>query len=110
MGAGGDRTNNTEGRVFLERDAMVAATRVRAEPLDAGHEFEDSQLLDLVVKAANFSFFKFDAPPSLGVGVSHRFDDFDNFHASSDTLLLKLQERFVRCGTSFIGISKHAKL
>ena len=58
-----DRRDHPERRVFLERDAVIAAAPIRTNPFDARHQFDDLQLFDLVVQPPDFRFFQFELSP-----------------------------------------------
>src|SRR5688500_18800094 len=103
---GGD---NTERRVFLESNSMIPAAPVRAEPINARNEFNDLQLLDLVVKAADFRFVEFETPPAFGILVGHRLDDLFDFATSGNTFLAEQLKRLLRGSARFVGILKDAK-
>ena len=90
MRAWRDCANDTERRVFFQRNAVVAAARVGAEPVHPWHQFDQTQLGDLVVETADLGFFKFNLAPLLGVLLSHRLDDFLNLAAGGDTFFLQL--------------------
>ena len=66
-----DRADDAEGRVLLQRDAVVAAAAVGMQPLDAGHELDDLQLLDLVIEPADLRLLQLDAAPLGGVRLRH---------------------------------------
>jgi hypothetical protein len=65
-----DRQNgadDAERRVLLQGDAVVAAHAVRLDPLDAGHELHDLQLLDLVLEAADLGLLELELAPLGGL-------------------------------------------
>ena len=66
---GRDGAHDAKGRVFLQRDAVVAAAAIGMQPLDARHQLDDLQLLDLVVQPADLRFFQFDPAPLGGIGL-----------------------------------------
>ena len=86
-----NRADDTEGRVFLEGDATIAAHRVRLEPLGAGDVFGDLELGDLVVDAADLGLLHLEAAPWLGVCDGHAFDDFDHLGATRDAEFFQLE-------------------
>ena len=110
MRARRDRADDAEGRVFLERDAVIAAARIGPEPLHAGDELDDLELLDLVVEPADLRLVEFELAPHFRVGLGHRLDDLDDLNARGDAALLKLEEGLVRGGAGFVGIGEHAEL
>ena len=81
MGARRDRAHHTKWRVFLQRNAMIAAAGVGTQPIHARHELDDFELLDFVVQPSNFGFIELDAAPLFGVFVRQGFDNFLNFAA-----------------------------
>ena len=108
--AGRDRTDDTKGRIFFERDTVIAAARVGAEPVHTGHQLNQAQLGDLVIEAADLGFFKFNFAPLLGILLGHRLDDFLNLAAGSNAFFLQLQKRFLRGFASFFRRCEHAEL
>ena len=110
MRARRDRAHDAEGRVFLQRDAVIAAAGVGPEPFHAGDELDNLQLLDLVIEPANLRLVEFEFAPHFRVGLRHRLDDLDDLHARRDAGLLELQEGFLRGGAGFIGVGVHAEL
>ena len=106
----GDGTYDAEGRVFFEHDAVIAAHGIRSKPFDAGHQFNNLQLFDLVIQSTDLRLFKLDATPFARVRVGHGFDDVDDLAASFDALLLELVESVVRGGACLACILKHTKM
>ena len=90
MRAGRHRTDNAERRVFLQRDAVIAAAGIRPEPVHAGNELDDLEFRDFVVEPADFRLVEFELAPGLGVLFGERLDDFLNLAAGGDTLFFKL--------------------
>jgi hypothetical protein len=84
------------------RDAVIAAERVRLDPLDAGHQLDDLELLDLVVEPADLRLVQLLASPRLGLVGDDPLDDVDDLPPGLDALLLKLQERFVGGDARFL--------
>ena len=109
MRAGRDRTDHAKRRVFLQRDAVIAAAGVGPEPVHPGNELDDFELLDFVIEPADFRLFKFKPAPSLGVFLGERLDDFLNLAAGGDAFFLQLQIRLLRRGAGFVGIGKNAE-
>ncbi len=110
MRARRDRADDAERSVFFQRDAVVAAAGVGAEPVHAGHQFDQAQLGDLVIEPADLRFFKFNLAPRLGVFLGHRLDDFLNLAAGGNAFFLELQKRFLRGTASFFRRGEHAEL
>ncbi len=106
----GHRADHAERGVLLERDSVVAATAVRAEPLDSRHVTDDVQLLDLVIETANLGFLQLDATPFIGVGLAHALDDLDDFAPGLDALFAQLEERPGRSVAGIIRILEHTKV
>ena len=90
MGAGRDRANDAERRVFFERDAVVATARVRPQPVHAGHQLDDLQLRDLVIEPTNLGLIKFNLAPGFGIFLGERLDDLFNLAAARDAFFFKL--------------------
>ena len=107
MRAGRDRANDAERRVFLQRDAVIAAAPVRPQPVHAGNELDDLQLLDLVVEPADLGFVEFDPAPRLGVFLGQGLDDSSILRRRP--CLLPIFKN--RCGrrAGFVGILEHTK-
>src|SRR5439155_14904347 len=99
-----DCADHPEGRVLFECNPVIAAAAIRMQPLDSGHQLNNFQLFNLMVEPANLRFFEFQASPLRGVGVANRLDEVDDFGASGDALLLKLQISSARRVTSLIGV------
>jgi hypothetical protein len=85
-----DGRDDAEGGVLLEGDAVVAAAGVGVEPLDAGDELHDLELLDLVVEAADLGLGELELAPLGGVLGGEGLDDLDNLGAGGDALLGEL--------------------
>jgi hypothetical protein len=66
---------------------MIAAAPFWTEPFHTGHELNYFQLLDFVVQAPDFRLFQFDSPPFIGIGLSQRFNDFNDPRARLDAFL-----------------------
>src|ERR1051326_1351853 len=90
MRRGRDRGDDAEGGILLEHDSVVAAAPVRVQPFYARDELDDLKLLDLMIQPPNLRFFQFNAAPFGRIRIGHRFDDFDNLHPSSYSLLFQL--------------------
>ena len=60
MRAGRHRADNAKGRVFFQRDAVIAAAAIRPEPVHAGNKLDDLEFRNLVVKPADFRFVQFE--------------------------------------------------
>ena len=97
MRAGRDRADDTERRVFLERDAVIATASVRAQPIHPRHELDQTEFGYLVVEATNLRLFKFNSTPSFRVLFGHRLDDLLDLATGRHASALKLHECFLRC-------------
>ena len=86
VGRGCHRTDDTERRELLKRDAVITAAPVRPQPLDTRHVTDDLKLLDLVIESANLRFLQLDAAPLFVVVLAKALDDFDDSAACLDTL------------------------
>ena len=94
--------HDAERRVFLQRDAVIAAAGVGSQPFHARHELDDLELLDLVIEPADLRLVEFEFAPRLGVCLGQRLDDLFDLAARGDALFLQLQERFLRGGAGFV--------
>ena len=90
MRAGRHRTDDAEWRVFLQRDAVIAAAAIRPEPVHAGNELDDLEFRDFVIEPADFRLVEFELAPGLGVLFGKRLDDFLNLTPGGDAFFLKL--------------------
>ncbi len=59
----GHCADNAEGRVFFERDAVIAAVAVGVKPIDAGNEIDDLQFFDLMIEPADLRLIQFQFAP-----------------------------------------------
>ena len=109
MRAGGDAPHHAKRRVFFQGDAVVAAAGVGAQPVHAGHQLDQAQLGDLVIQPADLRFVIFQFAPRLGVLFRQRLDDLLDLAPGGDALLAQLQKGFLRRGTGFVRILKHAE-
>src|SRR5207244_10093857 len=90
MGARRDGTDDAEGRVFLEGDAVISTVAVRPEPIHAGNELDALELLDLMVEPADFRFLEFESAPLGRVFVGEGLADFLNLPPCGNALRLRL--------------------
>jgi hypothetical protein len=88
MGRGRDRADDAKRRVFLQRDAVIAAAAVGPEPFDAGNVLDDLQLFDFVIEPADFRFLQFNAAPFGGIGLGQCLDNVDDLLPRGHAALL----------------------
>ena len=62
------------GAASSRQTAVGAAVAIGLEKLDAGDEFEDLQLFDLVIEPADLGLVQFHLAPGLGVVLCCFFD------------------------------------
>ena len=104
-----NRRDDAVGSELLERDAVVAAARVGAEPLDARHELHDLELRHLVGQAADLGLSELELAPFVRLLRAERFDDLDDFGAPGDAGGGELEKRLMRGGAGGRGVRKHAR-
>ncbi len=88
VGRGRDRADDAEGCIFFQRDAVIAAQAIGVQPFHARDQFDDFQLLDLMIEPANPGFLQLQPAPLDGISVSHRFDDFHRLPPRRHAFLL----------------------
>jgi hypothetical protein len=115
-GEGGDRVGDRQdgrddavGRVLFEGDAVIAAARVGVQPFDAGHEFHDLELFDLVGEAADLRLVELEFAPRLGVAGDERLDDLHDLGATLDAFDAQLLEGRLGGGAGAGRIGENAE-
>ena len=110
VGRGRHRTDDAERCVFLERNAVVAAKPIGAQPLDPRHVADDLELFDLVIESADLRFLKLDSAPLLVVLLAQALDDLNDPMARLDALPSQLLERLSSGIARLISGFEHAKI
>ena len=80
---------------------VAAAVGGGLQKFDAGHQFENLQLLDLVIEPADLGFVQLHLAPGLGVLLGDRFDELDDRVAVIER---KLDQLFLRLGGGGDGL------
>src|SRR5580704_7544709 len=96
VGDGRDGTDDAERCVLRHSEPVVAARRVALEKLDARHELDDVQLLNLVVEPADFCLFKFEPPQLVGLFVTNAVNAGDGLGPIGQRGIAKFLETVIR--------------
>ena len=105
MGDGRDDADNAERSVLRERDAVLAANRLRAQEFDARNLVGDHlELFDLVDEPADFSLFQLIAPELLRPVDADLANAGNRLAAVFQTARFKLLLSFDRRGHGFIHV------
>ncbi len=91
-----DDADDAERGEFFQAQAVAAAGGVGLQKFDAGDEFEDLQLFDLVIEPADFGFLQLHRAPLAGVLFG---DGLDQLHDRIAIVHRQLHELFLR----FVG-------
>ncbi len=89
-----NHADDTEGGEFFQAQAVGSAGSVGLQIFDAGHEFEDLELFDLVIEPADFRLGQLHRAPLAGVLFGDRLDQLHDavaiVHRELHELLLGL--------------------
>ena len=108
MRARRDRAHHSKRGVFLQRDAVVAAQRVRCSHSTPGTSL---MILSFSILWSSRPIFVSSSStrPRFRRCLGHVLDDRDNLAAGFDALLLQLQERFLRGVAGLVRVLENAE-
>src|SRR5262249_16243136 len=101
--------DDAERRVFLQRDAVIAAASVRIQPVHSGNKLDDLELFNFVIEPADLCFVQLLTSPRFGIFVRQRLDDLLDLPPRGHAFFLKFQKGFLGGEARLVRVLKNTK-